>query len=344
MHAARGVIDPSTGLEQILEPAHALLGLDGNTRGVDLLPQGVDPLELVARPELDCREAQRKAFRRDREAGMHEETADGVKARTAIAVGSRAREGGLSDGLRVFSLVRELCGVVQHQDRPRGACNAIPGGEEMALQNLRLADSIVVEESVGRLRVRPVLASEWNAPARAGRELCKKLSKPTLKAIILELTALQFALDPRRDGVLIVLRGMPLGPLMCSRHTHPPCDSRTGEIVMPCRAGACTRFRAHHSPSQRVRHRGDGQVKYDRLDQAGPCQDSIYIVNNTLGPAATGVQFVGNRKVGRTVTLSRMPRTHRKLGISPWTLDAVRWQSQHDDCHRTETESEALPT
>jgi len=68
------------------------------------------------------------------------------------------------------------------------------------------------------------------------------------------------ALQGQGGGLKAVGRLLLMGPLMSSRHRLPPCDSRTGEIVMPCRIGACTHFGAHHSPSERESHRGEGQA------------------------------------------------------------------------------------
>src|SRR3954452_8588382 len=60
------------GLAQVLQPADALLGLDGHARRIDLALERGGALELPPRPELHGREAQRQTFRRHRKGGVHE--------------------------------------------------------------------------------------------------------------------------------------------------------------------------------------------------------------------------------------------------------------------------------
>jgi hypothetical protein len=43
---------------QILQPAHALLGLDGHARRIHFSLQGIAPLEFTSSPELDGRQSE----------------------------------------------------------------------------------------------------------------------------------------------------------------------------------------------------------------------------------------------------------------------------------------------
>ena len=82
MNAACGSTEQCHGLAQVLEPADALLVLDRHPRRIDLALERGRALELLPRPELHGREAQRQALRRHHEGGMHEQAADRVHPRT----------------------------------------------------------------------------------------------------------------------------------------------------------------------------------------------------------------------------------------------------------------------
>jgi len=65
-------------LHQILQPTNALPLLDGNSRRIDPLVQGVGAFELLSRLELDRRQPERQPFRRQRQARIHQDAANHV--------------------------------------------------------------------------------------------------------------------------------------------------------------------------------------------------------------------------------------------------------------------------
>ena len=65
-------------LHQILQPTDALPLLDGNSRRIDLLVQGVGAFGLLSRLELDCRQPERQPFRRQRQARIDQDAANRV--------------------------------------------------------------------------------------------------------------------------------------------------------------------------------------------------------------------------------------------------------------------------
>src|SRR5262249_57737764 len=67
------VAESGRGLFEVIQPANALLLLGRDAGGVDTPLEGVRPLELRAGPELDGRQAQRDAGRRDHQAGVHQQ-------------------------------------------------------------------------------------------------------------------------------------------------------------------------------------------------------------------------------------------------------------------------------
>lgn len=174
------------GLRQILKPSHALLLLDGNPRGIDLLLERVGALELLARPELDCRQPERQPFCRHREARMHQDAANRVRSHPAFLVPAavdafrRADEGGL------FSLIDELRGVMEDQHRTAGCRKAIPRRLKMAAQDVCFADPLIRKEAVGRFGVRPILTNQGNALAHGAPDPLQQLSEFTAKPGIFE--------------------------------------------------------------------------------------------------------------------------------------------------------------
>jgi hypothetical protein len=70
----------------------------------------------------------------------------------------------------VLTLVRKLSGIVQYEDRPLHCSRALASRLEVSRQNLRFTHAIVIEESIRRLGVRPVLAGQRNALAGTCRQ------------------------------------------------------------------------------------------------------------------------------------------------------------------------------
>ena len=70
---------------------------------------------------------------------------------------------GDADRLGALALERELGGVLDDQNGAVRCGKAVVRGLEVAGQDLRLADPLIGEEAVSRLRVRPILARERQA-------------------------------------------------------------------------------------------------------------------------------------------------------------------------------------
>ena len=147
----------------VFQPANALLVLDRNPCRVNFLLEGSGAFELLAGPELDCGQTQGHALRRDRQARMHQKSADSVHPETAILAPAAVDAIGEPDPLRPLPLVGKLGGVLEHQDRPLRRRKTLARRVEMAGQDLRFADPLIGKEAVGGLGVRPVLAGQRNA-------------------------------------------------------------------------------------------------------------------------------------------------------------------------------------
>ena len=159
------------GLPEVLQPADALLLLDRDAGGVDLPLQGVGPLELLAGPELDGRQAERDAPGGEDEAGVHQQPAEGDGG----VPGLEERE--LADRLGVVAGEAELGRVVQDEDRAGGRGEAGPGGREMPGEDDPLVDPGVAEEAVGRLGGGPVLAGRRQGAADPPSQVAEELAQ-----------------------------------------------------------------------------------------------------------------------------------------------------------------------
>src|SRR4029450_10117721 len=187
------------GLAQALEPADALLGLDGHARRIDLALERGGALELLPRPELHGREAQWQTFRRHRKGGVHEKATDRVHPEAAGFVLTAVHAAGDADRLGALALERELGGVLDHQNGAVRRGEAVARGLEMAGEDLRLADPIIGEEAVSRLRVRPVLACERQAsPDRAPHTL-DEFAQALAQTLVHEHASGELALPPGVD-------------------------------------------------------------------------------------------------------------------------------------------------
>src|SRR5882724_9506977 len=100
---------------------------------------------------------------------MHENSARRVVPQLPVSVFARHGLAGDPDCTDVVAFVDELGGVVKNQNWPGGCGTPILSRAEMARENLRFLHSIVIQESVGCLRARPILthqryASSWICP------------------------------------------------------------------------------------------------------------------------------------------------------------------------------------
>jgi hypothetical protein len=117
-------------------------------------------------------------------------------ARASLVVGTGDADSRLAYRLNIFSLVRELSGVVKHKNRAGRRCRSIARRLKVASEDLGLVDSIVVEKSVRSFGVCPVLASQRNALARTRRELIEQRLESPAKPLVLEITVGKLAINP----------------------------------------------------------------------------------------------------------------------------------------------------
>src|SRR5689334_12438222 len=104
--AARRIAQDCTGLLEVLQPADALLLLDGNPRQVDSVLERRCSLEFLAGPELDRGQSKWKTFAGHCKTGMHQDAANGVRPKTSSLVPSAVNIIGHADRFGAFSLKR----------------------------------------------------------------------------------------------------------------------------------------------------------------------------------------------------------------------------------------------
>ena len=116
MNTPSRIAEQVAHLRYILWPPNALLLFDRHAGGIDLPLEAIRAVELAATPELDRRQAQRLAFMRNCQAGVHQDATAGVKVRTIGPGWPCWNFLDDSDRLGVFMPIGQLCGVMQDQN------------------------------------------------------------------------------------------------------------------------------------------------------------------------------------------------------------------------------------
>ena len=119
MHTPCWLAEQPGGLAHVLEPPNTLLALNRHARRIDPALEGSSALELLPRRELDRRDAQRQALRRDSERRMHKQPANRTGPDTPGFVSTTIHTVGDANRTRTFALIGELGRVLDHQDRTR---------------------------------------------------------------------------------------------------------------------------------------------------------------------------------------------------------------------------------
>ena len=236
-----GVAERGGRLPQVVQPANALLLFDRHAGRVDMPLGFVRAVELLSGPELDRRQSERQALRGHCQAGMHQNAARRITSQSPESIGACNPDVRLAHGVDVFALVGELRRVVQHKYWTGRLRRAIARRLEMTSENLGLTDSIVVEESVRRFRVRPVLADQRNAPAGAGGKMPEQRSKTLAETLVLELAVGKFAVDPRARRRRIGNSRPPALSNIFVRHAAP-CESNTRTTYISTSRISCKNF------------------------------------------------------------------------------------------------------
>ncbi len=108
-----------------------------------VLLKRIAAFELLARPELDSRQAQGQSFQSHGQARMHENLAYGLSVRFNVHGFSTRHSVNGTDESGLLALIGKFRCIVQNQYRPLRGAQARAGGFEMPPQNVMLVDSII---------------------------------------------------------------------------------------------------------------------------------------------------------------------------------------------------------
>jgi hypothetical protein len=200
MDASSRIVQKLRRLLQILQPPDAFLLLDGNSRRVDFFLERGGPFEFLSGPEFDGRQPERQALGRYREARMHQDAANRVRSQATLLVPSAVYVLGYADRFGVLSLVREFGRVMQDQNDTIGTGDTITSRLKMTGQNVRLADPVIREKSIGSLGVGPILANQRNALPHGAPDLGQQFAESITKPRIPKFTSGGFSINPAFRG------------------------------------------------------------------------------------------------------------------------------------------------
>ncbi|MCP1748201.1 hypothetical protein ABIF65_010183 [Bradyrhizobium japonicum] len=104
-----------------------------------------------------------------------------------------------ADQIRLLALEAEFRRVMEDEDRSLPRRYALARRLEMTAKNIRLVDPLVGEESIGGLRVGPILTNQRDALTHVAPDLCEQFAEPATKPLILKLASRNFPINPRLD-------------------------------------------------------------------------------------------------------------------------------------------------
>jgi hypothetical protein len=189
-------------LTEIFKPSNALLLFDWNAGGVDLSLERRGSLELIPVPEFYGRKTEWKPFQRDRQARMHQNSADGVVAQTPFLVASAIDAFGEPNVMGLAALVGELSRVLQQQNGAAAGIVPRASGGEMPAQDIAFLHFAVREKPVGGFGVRPILAREWNRTAHTVAKLPQQIGETASKPGVLKGRLIDLLIAPMRRTIV----------------------------------------------------------------------------------------------------------------------------------------------
>src|SRR5271163_1103899 len=144
---------------------------------------------------------------------MHQDSTgrvhSGIASQISFAVGNALRN---PDQFRSVPLIGELGRVVKHENKIVRCRYTLTRGLEMARQNVSFADAMIGKKTVGRLRVRPILANERNTLPYVAADPLQQCAKSLAKPRIPKLAPGDFTINPRccktGDSIIVPVRAV----------------------------------------------------------------------------------------------------------------------------------------
>jgi hypothetical protein len=154
VNTPRRLIEQRRRLHEIVHPAHAFLFTNRDARRVYPALQLIGPLEH----QLHGGQTERQSRRRHHEARVHRDAAQRVAAQ-----GMPPIPPAFVQQPNVLPRIGKFRGIVQHQQRAANRRGSFPSRAKMPGQDVGLVHALIREEPIRGLRIRPILARQWNA-------------------------------------------------------------------------------------------------------------------------------------------------------------------------------------
>ena len=100
------------------------------------------------------------------------------------------------DGLGRLSFINEFRRIMEHENQAVGRPHALAGRLKMSGQNIGLADPVIGEKAIGRLRVGPILADQRNALPHRTSHPRNQLAEPPFQALVRKMTSSNLVVKP----------------------------------------------------------------------------------------------------------------------------------------------------
>lgn len=129
---------------------------------------------------------------------MHQDAAHGVEPGGPVLARTSERLMQNADRLHRLPRITEFRRVVQHENGSVRRLEALQGGPEVPRPNRRFVDPPVGKESIRRLGIRPVLASQWDGLSESGCQLPNKFPESPSEPRVTKPAAGQFLVESLR--------------------------------------------------------------------------------------------------------------------------------------------------
>ena len=93
-------------------------------------------------------------------------------------------------------MIAEFGRIVEHKDGTVGGDHAVARRLKVTGQDVRFADPVVGEKTIGRLGVGPILADQRNALPHGAPDLRHQLAKPLVQTLVCKTAASELTIKP----------------------------------------------------------------------------------------------------------------------------------------------------
>jgi hypothetical protein len=157
------------------------------------------PLNFFRVQNLTAVSPRGKPFGCQRKARVHQDATNRMRSQATCLVTTAVYAFSDSDGVRVLSLIAELCGIMDHKNETVSDDAAITRRLKVTSENIGLTDAVVRKKTIRGLGVRPVLAHQRNAFAHGAPHLRHQLAEPLVETLVGKTATSKLAIKPCVD-------------------------------------------------------------------------------------------------------------------------------------------------